>query len=198
MKTIAKPSQIKIEIKKSQFICRIFPAKTSKEAKEIIKDIANKYSDANHNCSAYIVSDGEAYDDDGEPSGTAGRPILNILKKNKLNNIVAIVTRYFGGIKLGAGGLVRAYGKSVIETLSVSDIVEMEEFKIYNLTFEYFNIKTIENELRNYNILILNKCFGEKIEYKIAIKKDNNIKQFKEKVKIKGEVKFLKNEYLNI
>ena len=198
MKTIAKLYQVEIEIKKSQFICRVFPAKNSAEAKEIIKDISNKYNDASHNCSAYITNDGEGYDDDGEPSGTAGRPMLNVLKKNDLNNIVAIVTRYFGGIKLGAGGLLRAYSKSVIEAIVTSDIVEMGEYKIYNISFEYSDIKTIENELRNYNITILNKDFKEKIEYKIAIKKDNNDKAFKEKIQSNGHIKFLKSKYLNI
>lgn len=198
MKTIAKPYQAEIEIKKSQFICRVFPAKNSAEAKETIMNIANKYSDATHNCSAYIVSDGEGYDDDGEPSGTAGRPMLNVLKKNDLNNIVAIITRYFGGVKLGAGGLVRAYSKSVIETIAISDIVEMEEYKIYNLSFEYSDIKTIENEIRNHNIIILDKSFEEKVQYKIAIEKDKDIKPFEEKIQTKGQVNFLSNRYLNI
>jgi len=198
MKTIAKPYQVEIEIKKSQFICRVFPAKNSAEAKEIIIDITKKYNDATHNCSAYIVSDVEGYDDDGEPSGTAGRPMLNVLKKNNLNNIVAIVTRYFGGIKLGAGGLLRAYSKSVIEAVATSDIVEMEEYKIYNLKFDYSDIKTIDNEIRNYNIIILNKKFEEKIQYKIVIEKNKSIKPFEEKIQIIGQVNFLGIEYLNI
>ena len=104
MKTIAKPFQTSIDIKKSQFICRLFPAQNEKEAKEIIREISEKYRDATHNCTAYVVSDGEGYDDNGEPGGTAGRPMLNVLKKNEMENVVAIVTRYFGGIKLGAGG----------------------------------------------------------------------------------------------
>lgn len=198
MKTISKSYQVELEIKKSQFICRLFPAKDSTEAKEIIRTISTKYNDATHNCSAYIVIDGEAYDDDGEPSGTAGKPMLNVLKKNNLNNIVAIVTRYFGGIKLGAGGLVRAYGKSVIEALSISDIVEMEEYKTYELSFDYFNIKTIEEYIRNYNIIILNKEFSEKVNYKIAIKKEEDIEPFKEKSKKTAKVEFLNNEYLNL
>ena len=108
MKTIAKPFQTSIDIKKSQFICRLFPAQNEKEAKEIINKISEEYKDATHNCTAYVVSDGEGFDDDGEPGGTAGRPMLNVLKKNEMENIVAIVTRYFEGIKLGAGGLVTA------------------------------------------------------------------------------------------
>lgn len=198
MKTITKQYQVELEIKKSQFICRIFPAKDLAEAKEIIRDISNKYCDATHNCSAYLVSDGEGYDDDGEPSGTAGKPMLNVLKKNSLNNIVAIVTRYFGGIKLGAGGLVRAYSKSVIEAISISDIVEMEEYAVYDISFDYTNTKIIEEDIRNYNIIILNKKFGEKVSYKIAIKKEEDSLPFKAKVKAKGKIKFLSNEYLNI
>jgi len=198
MKTIAKQYQAEIEIKKSQFICRIFPSANTSEAKEIIKDIASKYSDATHNCSAYLVSDGEGYDDDGEPSGTAGKPMLNILKKNKLSNIVAIVTRYFGGIKLGAGGLVRAYGKSVIEAISLSDIVEMEEYKIYTLRFQYSDIKIIENEIRNYKLNILDKIFEETIVFKIAIKKEIDENPFIEKIQNKGQLEYLMNEYLSI
>jgi len=198
MKTIAKLYQVEIEIKKSQFICRVFPAKNSAEAKEIIKDISNKYNDASHNCSAYITNDGEGYDDDGEPSGTAGRPMLNVLKKNDLNNIVAIVTRYFGGIKLGAGGLLRAYSKSVIEAIVTSDIVEMGEYKIYNISFEYSDIKTIENEIRKYNLIILEKNFEKSVQYRIAIENDKDIKPFEEKIQNKGQANFLGIEYLNI
>lgn len=198
MKTIAKPSQVELEIKKSKFICRMFPAKDSAEAKKIISEISTKYSDATHNCSAYVVKDGEGYDDDGEPGGTSGKPMLNVLKKNNLSNIVAIVTRYFGGIKLGAGGLVRAYSKSVIETISLSNIVEMEEYAIYGISFDYSTTKIIEEDIRNYNIAILNKEFGEKIIYKIAIKKEKDIQPFEEKIKLKGKIKFLNYEYLKI
>lgn len=198
MKTIAESSQIELDIKKSQFVCRIFPAKDSKEAKDIISTISLKYNDATHNCSAYIVSDGEGYDDDGEPSGSGGKPMLSILKKNKLNNIVAIVTRYFGGIKLGVGGLIRAYGKSVIEAINNVNIVEMKEYKIYELSCEYSNIKFIENEIRYYNMTILNKKFEVKIHYKIAIKSKDDIDHFKEKIKEKGVLKYLQNSYLDL
>lgn len=198
MKTIDESSQIKLYIKKSQFICRIFPAKDSKEAKNIISKISEKYSDATHNCYAYIVSDDEGYDDDREPGGTAGRPILNILKKNELNNIVVIVTRYFGGIKLGTGGLIRAYSKSIIEAIDNANIVEIRRYKIYELSFEYSNTKFIENEIRNYNIKILDKKFEKKIYYKIAIKDNDNINPFEKKIQEKGTLRYLQNSYLNL
>ena len=196
MKTIANSYQINLDIKKSQFICRIFPVHNSKEAKEIISEISEKYKDATHNCSAYICFDGEGYDDDGEPGGTAGRPIQNVLKQNDLENIVAIVTRYFGGIKLGAGGLVRAYSKSVIEAIAIADIVEMELYDIYNIIFQYEDIKNIEEVIRNYNIAILDKKFEEKVHYKIAIAKNKNIKSIFDKIKSKIDIKYLKEEYL--
>ena len=101
MRTIAKAVESEINVKKSQFICHLFPTKTKKESKEIILKVNEQYNDATHNCTAYIVSDGEGFDDDGEPGGTAGKPMINVLRKNDLHNVTAIVTRYFGGIKLG-------------------------------------------------------------------------------------------------
>ena len=172
MKTIAKPFQTSIDIKKSQFICRLFPAQNENEAKEIIREISEKYRDATHNCTAYVVSDGEGYDDDGEPGGTAGRPMLNVLKKNEMENVVAIVTRYFGGIKLGAGGLVRAYSKSVLETLSIAEIVDMELYEIFSFTFEYQHIKTIDSEIRAKNLAVVEKQYEANVIYFVA---SNNV-----------------------
>ena len=197
MKTIAKPFQADLTINKSRFICRIFNADNSIEAKKIIQGMKNKYYDATHNCSAYITTDGEGYDDDGEPSGTAGKPMLNILKKNDLKNLVAIVTRYFGGIKLGAGGLVRAYSKSVLEVLAIAEIVEMKHYQLYKISFNYQNIKFVDDEIRNYKIAILNKNFEEKVYYKIAIDNDT-IAPFFEKLNLKIEIINIGKKYLYI
>ncbi len=189
MKTIAKPTQSELKIKKSQFICRLFPTKTKRESKEIIEKIASEFSDATHNCTAYITNDGEGFDDNGEPSGTAGKPMINALRKNDLHNITAIVTRYFGGIKLGAGGLVRAYSKSVLEAIENAEIIEIEYYDVYSLIFDYVDVKNVEAEIRNNNLRIINKSFDEKIEYelissqKIAI--DKVFEKFGEKVSIK-------------
>jgi len=196
MKTIPKFFQAEISIKKSQFICRLFHAETSIEAKEIIDKVKNKHYDASHNCSAYITIDGEGYDDDGEPSGTAGKPMLNVLKKNDLKNIVAIVTRYFGGIKLGSSGLVRAYSKSVLETLAIAEIVEMKPYNLYEIIFDYSNIKLIDDEIRNNNITVLNKNFKEKIYYKIAIDYHKSINPFFEKLKPKIQSNNIGKKYL--
>lgn len=198
MKTIAESFQAELSIRKSQFICRIFNAHDSVEAKKIIREIKTKYYDATHNCSAYITIDDEGCDDDGEPSGTAGKPILNVLKKNGLKNIVAIVTRYFGGIKLGAGGLVRAYSKSVIEVLSIAEIVEMEPYILYKIIFDYYNIKFIDDEIRNYKIAILDKIFKEKVHYKIAIDENSSIDPFFEKLNLKIKTIRMGEKYLYI
>ena len=180
MKRIAKPFQTSIDIKKSQFICRLIPAQNEKEAKEIINKISEEYKDATHNCTAYVVSDGEGFDDDGEPGGTAGRPMLNVLKKNEMENIVAIVTRYFGGIKLGAGGLVRAYSKSVLETLSIAEIVDMELYEIFRFSFEYQHIKTIDNEIRAKNLSVVEKQYEANVIYFVASNNEDMIKNIQE------------------
>lgn len=196
MKTIAKTFQTSIDIKKSQFICRLFPAQSEKEAKEIIKEISEKYKDATHNCTAYIVSDGEGYDDDGEPGGTAGRPMLNVLKKNEMENTVAIVTRYFGGIKLGAGGLVRAYSKSVLEALAIAEIVEMELYELFRFTFDYQHIKTIDGELRGKNLAIVEKQYESQVIYFVASRNVEMIKNIQEKLAKKLKIEHLGNRYL--
>ncbi|MDD2644128.1 MAG: YigZ family protein [Methanobacteriaceae archaeon] len=169
MKTIKQTYINELNIKKSEFICRLIPSTNEKQAKEIIKQISEEFKDATHNCTAYIVEDGEGYDDNGEPSGTAGRPMLNILKKNNLQNITAIVTRYFGGIKLGAGGLVRAYSKSVQNTLETAEIVEMEKYQTVQLIFSYTIIKNVDNEIRNHNLRIIKKEYVEDVKYIIAL-----------------------------
>lgn len=172
MKTIAKEVQSEINIKKSQFICSLFPTNNKKESKEIIKKVNQQYSDATHNCVAYIVNDGEGFDDDGEPSGTAGKPMINVLRKNEIHNVTAVVTRYFGCIKLGSGGLVRAYSKAVLEAISQSEIIEVEYYDVYELIFEYTDIKLIDSEVRNNNLIIKNKDYSDKVRYNI-ISKDN-------------------------
>lgn len=196
MKTIAKPFQTSIDIKKSQFICRLFPAQTEKEAKEIINEISEKYSDATHNCTAYVVSDGEGYDDDGEPGGTAGRPMLNVLKKNEMENLVAIVTRYFGGIKLGAGGLVRAYSKSVLETLSIAEIVDMELYEIFRFTFEYQHIKTIDGEIRSKNLAVVEKQYETNVIYYVASNNIEMINNIQEKLVNEVKIEHLGSRFL--
>ena len=196
MKTIKKNVQSEINIKKSQFICSLFPTKNKKESKEIIQKINQQYNDATHNCTAYIVNDGEGYDDNGEPGGTAGKPMINVLRKNELHNITAIVTRYFGGIKLGAGGLVRAYSKSVMEAINEAEIVEIEEYDVYRIIFEYSDIKIVDGEVRNNKLTSINQEYTDKVIYDVISSDNQNIEKIFEKYSSKINVKFKNKQFL--
>ena len=196
MKTIKKAVQCEINVKKSQFICALFPTKTKKESKEIIQKLNEQYSDATHNCTAYITSDGEGFVDDGEPGGTEGKPMIYVLRKNELHNITAVVTRYFGGIKLGAGGLVRAYSKSVMEAVGEAEIVEIEEYDVYQITFEYSNIKTADAEVRNNQLTTINKDYTDKVSYEIVSKENRDIEKIFEKYSGEISVEYKNKQFL--
>lgn len=155
MRTILKNGEHEIIIEKSRFICTMKKIENEEEAIVFIRELKKKYWDASHNCSAFIINQSQQRsNDDGEPSGTAGLPMLEVLRKNNLFNVVAVVTRYFGGIKLGAGGLVRAYTKSVSETLLKIGLAE----KI--LLNEYYFEEDLENSGRTLNLLYQQKFFS--------------------------------------
>ena len=196
MKTIKEPIQSEINIKKSQFICSLYPTRNKKESKEIIQKLNQKYNDATHNCTAYIVGDGEGFDDDGEPGGTAGKPMINVLRKNELHNITAIVTRYFGGIKLGAGGLVRAYSKSVMDAVGNAEIVEIEEYDVYKITFEYSDIKIVDAEVRNNSLESIDKDYSDKVTYRVVSKDNRDIEKIFSKYSGKVKVTFENKQFL--
>ncbi|WP_405289857.1 YigZ family protein [Methanobrevibacter sp.] len=196
MKTIRNPVQSEINVKKSQFICSLFPTKTKAESKQIIQKLNEQYSDATHNCTAYIASDGEGFDDDGEPGGTAGKPMINVLRKNELHNVTAVVTRYFGGIKLGAGGLVRAYSKSVMEAIGQAEILEIEEYDVYTITFEYSEIKTADGEVRTNNLDVIDKQYSDKVSYDIVSKDNRDLLKIFEKYSGKIAIDFKNKQFL--
>ncbi|MFX3622664.1 MAG: YigZ family protein [Ectobacillus sp.] len=150
--TVKGYGEHEIIIQKSRFIAYVNRAITEEEAQEFIQSIKKKHWDATHNCSAYLIGEHDQIqkaNDDGEPSGTAGVPILEVLKKRKLKDTVVVVTRYFGGIKLGAGGLIRAYGKSTSEGLNHTGIVERRLMQIMKTKIDYTLLGKVENELRN-------------------------------------------------
>lgn len=167
-------------INKSKFITKIYPVFKKEEINNILETLNKEYKDATHICYAYILDNDKRANDDGEPGGTAGMPILNVLEQKELNYILAVVIRYFGGIKLGAGGLVRAYSNCVSETITDNIITEVIPGIILQLTYDYNNSKTLDNLLQNYTIL--NKDFGEKIKItlKIPEKDYQNIKNILE------------------
>ena len=154
-------------IKKSKFITKLYEANNIDEINSILSNLKNEYKDSTHICYGYIVDNKEKCSDDGEPSGTAGIPILNILKKNNLTNILAVVIRYFGGIKLGAGGLTRAYSNSVNDTIKLSNIIELTEGYLVELEFAYDQVKLIDYILNDKNII--SKEYNDNIIYKFYL-----------------------------
>lgn len=171
-------------IKNSKFITQIFKVDTEEKIKEYIELAKMKYPNATHYCYGYILDNIRKESDDGEPSGTAGIPILQVLEKNELNHVLCIVIRYFGKIKLGAGGLLRAYTKSVTTCLE-NNIVELEKAFIVKLTFSYSVEKKVDYILKN--DLITNKIFNDDIEYTAIIKEKtlNNLQNLKQDIAIK-------------
>ena len=148
MFTIVKDFRQEIVIEKSRFICTLKKVQNEAEAQEFIKAIKKEYWDATHNCSAYIIDEmAQRSSDDGEPSGTAGLPMLEVLRKNKLTNTAAVVTRYFGGIKLGAGGLVRAYTNSVAEAVRAAGIAQKVLVSRFSFVYDLNEVGKILNIL---------------------------------------------------
>lgn len=148
MFTIVKDFRQEIVIEKSRFICTLKKVNSEAEAQEFIKAIKKEFWDATHNCSAYIVDEmAQRSSDDGEPSGTAGLPMLEVLRKNKLTNTAAVVTRYFGGIKLGAGGLVRAYTNSVAEAVRATGIAQKVLVSRFSFMYDLNDVGKILNIL---------------------------------------------------
>lgn len=150
--TVKSYGENEIVIEKSRFIAHVTRAESEEEAQEFIQTIKKKHWNATHNCSAYLIGENDQIqkaNDDGEPSGTAGVPILEVLKKRHLKDTVVVVTRYFGGIKLGAGGLIRAYGKATSEGLNATGVVERKLMTIMHTKVDYTWLGKLENELRS-------------------------------------------------
>ena len=167
MKTIKNNIENTLIIKNSKFITNIFKLNNNEDINIYIKEIKEKYYDANHNCYAYIYENTKKCSDDGEPSSTAGMPMLQVLEKKGLTNVLVIVTRYFGGIKLGASGLVRAYSNSVSSALDNVEIINLIKGKNITLIFNYDNVKKIDYLLKDKTIL--NKEFKDKIKYNLNV-----------------------------
>ena len=161
------------EIKKSKFISQIQQVDDEISAKNFVQSVRKKYFDATHNCSAWILGDKQKSNDDGEPGGTAGNPILDALKKNNLNFVVLVVTRYFGGIKLGAGGLIRAYSTAAALAISAAKIVQMKTFQKISLTLEYNFLATVENFLRQKKISVENISYADDVTINIFVEPEN-------------------------
>ncbi|AGX06265.1 hypothetical protein B14911_04479 [Bacillus sp. NRRL B-14911] len=171
-KTVKGFAEHEIIIQKSRFIAHISRAESEEEALAFIQEIKKTHWNATHNCSAYLIGEHDHIqkaNDDGEPSGTAGVPILEVLKKKQLKDTVAVVTRYFGGIKLGAGGLIRAYGKSASEGINAAGIVTRKLMKILSVKVEYTWLGKLENELRESVYSIKDIHYLENVEFEVFV-----------------------------
>ena len=170
--TIKENVQAELIEKKSKFIANLFYVESVKEAEEIITKIKKKYFDARHNCIAYrIIEENlvEKSSDDGEPSGTAGAPMLSILQKNNLVNVLVIITRYFGGILLGTGGLVRAYSKCLLQVIEKSERIEKCYGHELEVSLEYNEFENFKYYCKNNKINIVETQYLENIVSKIEI-----------------------------
>lgn len=177
MYTICKDYRKEIVIEKSRFICTLKKVHSEAEAQEFIKSIKKEFWDATHNCSAYIIDDlAQRSSDDGEPSGTAGIPMLEVLRKNALTETAAVVTRYFGGIKLGAGGLVRAYSGSVAGAVKDCGIAQKILMSRFSFLYDVNSVGRILNVLYQQNLFEI-----ADVEYnlraKVILKMRNEQKQ---------------------
>lgn len=161
----------KIVINKSTFITHLFKIKDEEEIKIIIDNLKKEYKDATHYCYAYITNNSRKSSDDGEPGGTAGIPMLDCLIKKNITNVLCVVIRYFGGIKLGAGGLVRAYSKSVKDALENVKLLKLIPSLKIEIIFSYDKSKLIDNLLKD--VCIIDKSFNEDIKYTINIECSN-------------------------
>ncbi|WP_245865541.1 YigZ family protein [Companilactobacillus nuruki] len=171
-KTIAQSGSYEKEIKKSRFIAHIAQTNSEAEAKDFIQQIRDQESGATHNCTAFIVMENvliERMSDDGEPSGTAGSPILNVLQQQEMQNVTVVVTRYFGGIKLGAGGLIRAYSSTTAEAVKSIGLVENRIQQGFELTIPYHMFDRFENYAKNEKIILEDKQFAADIKCQIFL-----------------------------
>ena len=175
-KTIKENGRVEEEIKKSRFICHVKQVETEEEARDFINSIKKEHYKATHNCSAFILgekSEIKRTSDDGEPSGTAGIPMLGVLESHQLTNLCVVVTRYFGGIKLGAGGLIRAYAGCVALAVKEIGLVEIKEQVGLRLQLSYSQYQEYGNFLKSENLMEFDTEFTDSVATTIFVNKED-------------------------
>lgn len=175
MKTIRAgvTATAEVEVKRSRFLAQLTRAESVDEAREEINRVKGLYPDARHHCSAYIISPEDLNplmhsSDDGEPAGTAGTPMLEVLRHSELENVVAIVTRYFGGVLLGTGGLVRAYSQATQAVINAAPIVTMQQIVLFEASFALEHAGKIAGALRNAGWAVLNEDWGQQLSITVG------------------------------
>jgi len=165
-KTVRQAGSKEIVIKKSRFIGHVMPVETEEEAVAFIEDIKKKHWNATHNCSAYMIGERDEIQkqsDDGEPSGTAGKPILEVIRNQGRKNVAIVVTRYFGGIMLGAGGLIRAYTDGAVAAIESGEPITRVLHREIFVELDYTWLGKVENELRNRNVRMGETNFADTV-----------------------------------
>lgn len=170
-RVIAAPARAEIEEKRSRFLCLLVRVSTEDEARAVVAAARREFPDARHHCSAYVLAEGavERSSDDGEPSGTAGAPMLEVLRGAGLGDVVAVVVRWFGGTLLGAGGLVRAYGDAVRAALDEAVVVERRRLDLVTVTVGHGEAGRLENDLRARGVTVQATAYGERVTLTLAV-----------------------------
>jgi len=200
--TVAKPSESFYVVKKSKFISNVIPVSDIKEAEAYIEKLRKKYWDATHNVYAYSIglnSEIQKFSDDGEPSGTAGKPVLEVIKSKEVKNVLIVVTRYFGGILLGANGLIRAYSESASLGLKNSNIIKKIKCDVFQITTDYNMLGKLQWELNQRNIIIKDINYAENVKIEVFVPINYNInleKIIMDKTSGSAHIKFVNNEYI--
>lgn len=174
-RTVYQEGSAEIVEKKSRFIARVFPIKTEEEAAELLEKIKKQYWDARHHCWAYIIGESqiqERFSDDGEPTGTAGKPILEVIRGQKLRNVMIIVIRYFGGTLLGTGGLVRAYTQAAQEGLLKSNVILKVKGYRLKIRTDYTGLGKIQYLLAQSGIPVVDSQYDEKVELYVLVSEE--------------------------
>ena len=164
------PAETEFTEKRSRFIGHLLPVETEEQAREFIAQMKKKYYDARHNCWCYLIrSDLLRYGDDGEPQGTAGQPMLNVFRRENVTNVVCVVTRYFGGILLGAGGLTRAYSKSARDALAAAGVAEMGLWAAAEIPCPYALFERVKGEIATLDGTVDEAEYGADIRLKVSL-----------------------------
>jgi uncharacterized YigZ family protein len=195
---IKEPVRTELKVKGSRFIASVRKVTTEEEAQATLEEIKKEYHDATHNCYAWKVGHGKKmryrYNDDGEPNNTAGLPILKTIDNRKLSNVLVVVTRYFGGVKLGTGGLIRAYSKATYDALKECEIEKnfLAEILVFKTTFEFVNV--IHNIIASYKAVLKDAAYDEEVTFTVEVRASKH-KEFKTKLKdgTNGQIEFVKD-----
>ncbi|MFO7659465.1 MAG: YigZ family protein [Candidatus Cloacimonadaceae bacterium] len=176
MKTIDRISSVSVKIQRSEFIAFLYPVKDAEQVKAILSEHNEKYKDATHNCYAYVLGkkqETQYYSDQGEPSGTAGKPILNTLLKHHLTYVLAMVTRYYGGVKLGVRGLIDAYSEAVEQVIQNSALIDYVSYQRLEIKCDYSALESLKHQLKQFKTLVNPLVFTDMVSAEVLIPEES-------------------------